>query len=213
MRILSVQTGKPRKLEYDGRETLSAIGKSQILGRARTEGDRLEGDRQADLRHHGGPFQAIYAYPSEHYPFWEEKLGHTLAPGSFGENLTTEGLLEHGVCSGDTFRVGSVLLMATAPRIPCYKLGLRHQRPEMVAEFMDAEWPGIYFRILEQGELGADDEIEIVNQRRPGLNMVELMRLYVGRSKDPDMLAKASTLDSIKDTWKERFQTAGQLSG
>jgi len=213
MRVVSVQVGKPRQIEFKGRSALSSIFKNGVSGRTRTDGDHLVGDEQADLEVHGGEYKSIYAYPAEHYPFWEEKLDRKLEFGSFGENLTVEGLLETEVCSGDRFRFGTVVLQATTPRLPCYKLEMRLERDDMVKQFIAAEMPGIYFSILEQGELGSGDHIEPLEMPRPGVDIVELMRLYLGSVEEVETLQRAAELRSIPESWRCRFEKlAGKVA-
>jgi MOSC domain-containing protein YiiM len=138
MRVASVNVGIPREVQWGGRKVLTGIFKSPVAAKLPVHRLNIDGDRQADLRVHGGPDKAIYAYASEHYGPWEKQLGRALTPGNFGENLTTEGLLEDGVHIGDEFRVGTARLVITQPRLPCFKLGLRFGDPGMVKSFLKA---------------------------------------------------------------------------
>ena len=146
MKIISVNTGLPREIFHKGRMIRTGIFKTAIVGRVRVNALNIEGDGQADLSVHGGPSKAIYAYPSEHYEFWRQKLPQVKFPwGSFGENLTTEGLLENTLHIGDRLCVGSVELVVTEPRLPCYKLNAKFQREDMVKWFLRSRHTGFYF--------------------------------------------------------------------
>ena len=154
MKIISVNVGLPREIFHDGRMIRTSIFKSPVAGRVRVRALNIDGDRQADLTVHGGPSKAIYVYPSEHYHFWRRELGdEELTPGAFGENLTTEGLLEKELNIGDRLCVGSVELAVTEPRLPCYKLGVRFNRDDMVKRFLRSRRTGFYCAVMREGEL------------------------------------------------------------
>lgn len=161
MKLVSVNVGRPRTVDWRGRRVRTAIWKVPVPGRVRVTRLSLEGDKQADLRVHGGPDKAVYAYPSEHYEFWARELPGTELPwGAFGENFTTEGLLERDVRIGDCFRAGSAELQVTDPRMPCYKLGVRFDRDDMVKRFLASGRSGFYLAVLSEGEVAAGDPIE-----------------------------------------------------
>jgi len=163
MRVVSVNVSLPKTVEWQGRRVTTAIFKEPVEGRIRIRRTGLVGDRQADPSVHGGPLKAVYAYPSEHYPFWRRELGRTDLPwGSFGENLTTEGLSEETVRIGDRVRVGSAILTVTQPRLPCYKLGVRFGRLDMVRRFLASGRSGFYLAIVEPGDVAAGDPIEFL---------------------------------------------------
>ena len=143
MRVLSVNVGMPREVPWNGSIVLTGIFKEPVARRIPLRRLNLDGDAQADLTVHGGPDKALYAYPSEHYRGWEAKLGVSLPPAAFGENLTTEGLIEDQAHIGDEFRVGTARLVVTQPRLPCYKLGIRFGNPGMVKTFLKAGLPGM----------------------------------------------------------------------
>jgi MOSC domain-containing protein YiiM len=146
-----------------GHETvLTSIFKSPVAGRVAIRQHNIDGDRQSDLTVHGGPYKAVYCYPGEHYDYWRRQLPDAeLDSGAFGENLTTEGLSEESVWIGDQYRVGSALLQVTQPRMPCYKLGIRFGRPDMVKRFWVSARPGIYFSVVAEGEVAPGDAIEL----------------------------------------------------
>jgi MOSC domain-containing protein YiiM len=149
----------------------------------------LAGDQQADLTVHGGAAKAVYAYPAEHYAHWREKLPDvSFSWGKFGENLTTEGLTEDALCIGDRLRVGTAVLMVTQPRMPCYKLALRFDRDDMIMRFLTSRRSGFYFSVVEEGEVRAGSEIEILSRDRHRVAVVDIVRLYLGQARDPDLL-------------------------
>jgi MOSC domain-containing protein YiiM len=161
-RLVSVNVGRPAQIAVRrGRPLMSAIGKAPVDGRVRVAGVNVDGDDQADRRVHGGPDKAVYAYASEDASWWAEQLGRDVDPGAFGENLTTAGVDVSGAVVGERWRIGSVELEVSQPRIPCAKLGLRFGDPMMVKRFALARRPGAYLRIVREGELGAGDPIEV----------------------------------------------------
>jgi MOSC domain-containing protein YiiM len=171
-RLLSVNAGRPQPLGlHRGQTVRSAIVKSSVAGRVRVEGVNVAGDDQADRRVHGGADKAVYAYASEDTAFWVQELGRPLGPGTFGENLTTEGVDVSGAVVGERWRIGTVELEVCQPRLPCAKLDLRFGDPLMVRRFGEAARPGAYLRIAGEGELGAGDAIEIVHRPAHGITV------------------------------------------
>ncbi|HII39883.1 MAG TPA: MOSC domain-containing protein [Thermoplasmata archaeon] len=161
-RVVSVSVASARTVPWKGRAVRTGIFKAPTDGRVRVRRLGLEGDEQADLEVHGGPLKAVYAYPSEHYAFWREELPGTPLPwGAFGENLTVAGLAEEGVRLGDRFRIGTAVLAATKPRFPCYKLGIKFGREDLVDRFLASGRTGFYLRVVKEGELGSGDPIEV----------------------------------------------------
>jgi len=176
MKIVAVSVGRPREVEWDGEKVLTSIFKAPVAGRLRVGRFNIEGDEQSDLEVHGGNDKAVYAYPSEHYAFWREQLpGVALPWGAFGENLTTEGLLEDRVQIGDRYRIGSAEFLVTQPRMPCYKLALRFGRTDMVKRFMTSGRSGFYFAVLKEGEIGAGDAIESAGRGQPGISIAAVV--------------------------------------
>jgi len=177
MKIVSVNVGLPREVEWKGRRVTTGIFKSPVEGRVRARFLNLDGDRQADLSVHGGRDKAVYAYPEEHYEHWCRELpGVDLPPGSFGENLTTRGLTETQVRIGDSFRIGSALLRVTQPRMPCSKLGMKFARDDMVKRFLESERSGFYLAVVEEGEVAAGDTIELVERVPHEVTVLEVTR-------------------------------------
>src|SRR5208282_3959978 len=159
--ILSVNVALPRTVTWNEREVVTGIFKRPVLGRVTVRELGLEGDGQAGLTVHGGVLKAVYAYPSEHYDYWQHELKRDLTWGMFGENLTPVGLLEGSVRIGDRFRIGSVKLEVTQPRFPCYKLGIKFGSMEMVQRFQDSGRSGFYLAVLSEGEIAAGDPITL----------------------------------------------------
>ncbi len=164
-RIVSVNVGLPRKLLWNGREVVTGICKEPVFGSVRIRKLGLEGERQADLTVHGGLEKAVYVYPAEHYAYWRKELARQDLPwGIFGENLTTEGLMEDAVHLGDKFRIGSAEAVVTQPRFPCYKLGIKFGTMEMVKRFQASGRSGFYLAVLKEGEVTEEDAIELISR-------------------------------------------------
>ena len=203
MRLLSLNVGMPRQVEVPNGVVLTSIFKEPVKDRRAVRRHNIEGDRQSDLTVHGGPNKAIYCYPNEHYAWWKEQLpGMELPYGMFGENLTTEGLLETEVRIGDRFRAGTALLQVTQPRMPCFKLGIRFGRADMVKRFWISGRSGIYFSIVEEGEIGAGDAIEQVVDGPEDLSVNDVVRLHRGDEESPELFARAMRAP-ISGSWKE----------
>jgi MOSC domain-containing protein YiiM len=161
VKIISVNVGGPREVQWRGRIVRTSIWKSPVAGRVRVRTLNLDGDEQSDLSVHGGADKAVYVYPSEHYPFWRSAVPNMDFPwGAFGENLTTEGLLEDNVRIGDRLRAGSAEFVVTQPRFPCYKLGIRFGTEKMIVRFLRSGRSGFYLAVLREGDVAAGDPIE-----------------------------------------------------
>ncbi len=207
MKVLSVNVGLPRTVEWKGRTVTTGIFKEPVDGRVAVRYLNLEGDRQADLSVHGGPDKAVYAYPAEHYAYWRRELpGMNLPLGMFGENLTIAGLLEDEVNVGDTFRVGNAELIATQPRLPCYKLGIRFGRTDMVRRFLASGRSGVYFAVQREGDVGAGDSVDPLDRESRGVSISAVTRLYVREIDDPDLLRRAIAVPALPDGWREHFR-------
>jgi len=173
MHIVSVNVGLPRVVEWHGRNVETAIWKEPVQGRVAVRGENVVGDGQADLRVHGGRDKAVYSYAVEDYTWWSERLGRELGPGTFGENLTTEGIDLSAAPIGSRWRVGTALLEVSQPRFPCFKLGIRMGDAGFVKEFERAARFGAYFRILEAGDVAAGDEIVAEADAPPGAPTIQ----------------------------------------
>lgn len=177
MKILSVCVGLPRIVEYYGEPAVTAIFKDQVVGKVRVGEFNLEGDRQADLTVHGGYSKAVYVYPSEHYEYWREEFPEMDLPfGMFGENLTSEGLTEKEVFIGDRFRIGTAEFIVTEPRQPCYKLGIRFGRTDIIKKFAQSGRSGFYLAIAKTGELETGDEIEFLEREQSEISIYDVVR-------------------------------------
>lgn len=207
MKVASVNVGLPREVEWRGRSVTTGIFKSPVEGRVRVRTLNLDGDRQADLSVHGGPDKAVYAYPAEHYEYWRQELpGVDLPPGSFGENLTIEGLRETEVRIGDRLRVGSTVLRVTQPRMPCSKLGVKFEREDMVKRFLASERTGFYFAVIEEGEVAAGDPVEPREQATHEVTVSEITRLYARDRTDLEALRRAAQVEALPESWREYFR-------
>ena len=206
MQILSVNVGQPRQIPTDYGTVLTGIFKSPVEGAVSLREYNLDGDRQADLTVHGGPWKAVYLYPHEHYSYWAGELpGMELPHGIFGENLTTEGMTEESVHIGDQFRIGSAVLQVSQPRMPCYKLALRFGRADMVKRFWKSGRSGIYFSIVKEGELQSGDSIERVRDAAEGVSVADVVRLFKREITDPGLLLRALQTP-LHGSWKEEIR-------
>ena len=207
MKVVSIQVGLPRQIEWRGDTLRTSIFKEPVQGPVRVRKLNLDGDAQADLRVHGGAGKAVYAYPSEHYAYWRGELpGVELPWGAFGENLTTEGLLESTVSIGDRLSIGSAEFMVTQPRLPCFKLGIRLGRPDIVKRFQQSGRSGFYLAVIREGTIAAGDPIEVLAPAEPGIPVADIARLYTADAPDLDLLRRASQLDALPEGWREHFR-------
>lgn len=206
MRILSVNVGQPRQIPTNNGPVVSAIFKSPVEGSVPLRKYNLLGDRQADLTVHGGPWKAVYLYPHEHYFYWAHQLpGMELPHGAFGENLTTEGMTEESVCIGDQFQIGSAIVQVTQPRMPCYKLALRFGRVDMVKRFWHSGRSGIYFSIVQEGELQRGDSIKRVEAGAENVSVADIVRLFKREITDPELFTRAMRTP-LHGSWKEEIR-------
>lgn len=210
MKVVSVNVGLPRQVTWHGGIVTTGIFKQPFQGRVTLRKLNLDGDRQADLTVHGGEYKAVYCYPIEHYDYWRKELpGRELPMGTFGENFTTEGLLEGSVHIGDQFSIGSAEAVVTQPRLPCYKLGVRFQADDMVKRFLASQRTGFYLAVAREGEVGADDEITLIAPDPNAVPVSEITRLYITKKYADDDLTtirRASRVAALPDSWKEYFQ-------
>lgn len=207
MKLLSVNVGLPREIEWKGKVVRTSIFKAPVSGRVRVTKLNLEGDQQSDLSVHGGIEKAVYAYPSEHYSFWREELpGVELPWGAFGENFTMEGLLDGAVHIGDRFRIGSAEFVVTQPRMPCFKLGLRFGRADIIKRFLQSGRAGFYFAVLQEGEVAAGDSMELLARDKDGITVTEVVNLYTADATNQDLLRRASELPALPEDWREYFR-------
>jgi len=191
----------------DGEPVSTGIFKEPVTGRVMMRTLNLDGDRQADLTVHGGPEKAVYGYPSEHYEFWRRELPDMDLPwGMFGENFTTEDIFETETHIGDKFRIGTAEVMVTQPRMPCYKLGIRFGRTDIIKRFLVSERSGFYFSVLKEGEVGAGDELELIERNDSGVRVVDVTRLYGSDKRNVDLLRRAIATKALPGSWREYFE-------
>ena len=206
MKIVSVNVGVPRRVTWRGKSVSTGIFKSLVEGPVELRRENLKGDRQADLSVHGGPTKAVYAYPVEHYDYWRREMPETELPwGSFGENLSVEGLHEASIHIGDQVRVGSTVLVVTEPRMPCYKLGIRLGQDDIVKRFLRSRMSGFYFGIVEEGTLQAGDEITVVSRHPASLSVEDVVRLYTTDKNNETLLRKAVAVTALPEGWRVSF--------
>ena len=201
--VVSVNVGLPRTVWWKGRDVTTGIFKEPVAVRRLN----LDGDGQADLSVHVGAAKAVYAYPLEHYAFWRRELGEELPLGSFGENLTLEGLpLEAEIAIGDRLRVGSAELVVTQPRLPCFKLGLRFGREDMVKRFLASRRTGYYLAVQVQGDVGAGDRVEAVARHPARIPVGEFPRVYASDRDDLAAIERLVALDVLPEDWRSYFR-------
>lgn len=206
MRLISVNVGLPCEMNWKGKSVTTGIFKRSIEGRVMMRLLNIDGDRQADLTVHGGVDKAIYGYSSEHYAYWQQELPNIELPwGAFGENLTIEGLSESGVNIGDRFRIGTAELMATQPRFPCFKLNLKFDRDDMAKRFLDSRLSGVYFSVVKEGEIGANDTVELVHQDEHNVTIADVVQIY-RREADEDLVQRAVQVPALASTLRDEFQ-------
>ena len=217
MRLVSVNTGLPREVQWHGRIVTTGIFKQPIEGQVAVRNLNLDGDRQADLTVHGGEYKAVYCYPVAHYDYWTRELpGQQLPMGMFGENFTTDGLLEDSVYIGDQFSVGSAEVIVTQPRLPCYKLGVRFQSDDMVKRFLASGRTGFYLAVTHEGEVGASDEIKVIDRDPNRVPVSEITRLYITKRYGDDEVSsvrRAMRVAALPESWKEYFRERLQKIG
>jgi MOSC domain-containing protein YiiM len=206
MKIVSINVGLPREVVWKGRSVTTGIFKEPVAGMVKVRGVNLDGDRQADLTVHGGRDKAVYAYAAEHYDYWRNELPDMNLPsGMFGENLTTEGLLETEVYIGDRLRIGSVLFEVTQPRMPCYKLALKFGRDDIIKRFLQSERSGIYFAVIEEGSLTAGDAIDVISRDENQITVTDITRLYTSQKENLDLLRRAIKVEALPESWRDYF--------
>ena len=210
MKVISVNVGLPRDVTWQRQTVSTAIFKQAVDGRVAVRTLNLDGDGQADLSVHGGPFKAIYCYPSEHYARWKAELdGRELPLAIFGENFTTEGLNEASVHLGDRFSIGSAQVIVTQPRMPCYKLGIRFQTDAIIKPFLTSGRSGFYLAVEREGEVGAGDRITPLARDPESVPVADITRLYVAKEYGPADVAvihRALRVAAFPESWKAHFR-------
>ncbi|HXJ06940.1 MAG TPA: MOSC domain-containing protein [Candidatus Acidoferrum sp.] len=210
MNIISLNVGLPRDVLWHGRTVTTGIYKEPLEGRVALRTLNLDGDRQADLTAHGGAHKAVYCYPIAHYDYWKKELpGRDLPLAVFGENFTTDGLLENSVHLGDQFLIGSAQVVVTQPRLPCYKLGVRFGSDDMVKRFLASARTGFYLAVTREGEVGAGDEIKQIVRDPNAVPVSEITRLYIAKrftEEDVTSVRRALQVAALPESWKNYFR-------
>jgi MOSC domain-containing protein YiiM len=206
MKLISVNTGGPQDVDALGQIVRTSIWKSPRQGRVRVTASNIEGDEQSDLTVHGGTYKAVYCYPSEHYEYWRRELPVAELPwGVFGENLTTEGLLETDVCIGDRMRIGRAEFVVTQPRQPCFKLGIRFGRADMIKRFLASGRSGFYVRVALEGDIAAGDSIRFIAHETGSMSVSDIFALYFDDEGREDDLRRAAAAPGLAPSWKDHF--------
>ena len=207
MKLLSVNCGLPREVDWHGSSVTTSIYKDPVKGRVTLRRLNLDGDRQSDLTVHGGEHKAVYCYPIEHYQYWKAEMAERALPmGAFGENFTIEGFNEDSVYVGDRFSIGSAEVVVSQPRLPCYKLGIRFGSDDMVKRFLASRRTGFYLAVEREGEVGAGDEITQLSRDPESIPVSTITRLYLAKeydSEDLRQVQKARELSALPGSWKQ----------
>ncbi len=207
MKLISVNVGLPRDVEWNGQQISTAIFKEPVSGPTRLHPLNLEGDGQADPEVHGGARKVVYAYPSEHYAFWREELGEAELPwGAFGENFTTEGISEASVHVGDVLGLGTATLVVTEPRQACFKIGVRFGRVDVVKAFEEGLRTGFYLGVEQPGVVEAGDRFTIIREDPQGLAISDVVRAYTTGAGDVALLRRVIDNESLDERWRKHFR-------
>jgi MOSC domain-containing protein YiiM len=207
MRLVSVNVGTPREIAHGGRIVRTGIFKEPVQGNVLLGKLNLDGDRQADLSVHGGFSKAVYVYPAEHYDYWRSKLsGMELRWGAFGENFTVEGLDEKTTRIGDRFRIGTAEVIATEPRLPCYKLAVKFGREDIIKLFLRSRRTGFYCAVEQEGEVGAGTSIESLGRDDNAVTILELVEIYLRKTKDKQAMERVLQAKALPQSWRDYFQ-------
>jgi len=205
--VISVNVGLPRTVQWKGKAVSTGIFKAPVSGRIHLRTLNFDGDRQADLSVHGGPDKAVYVYPAEHYAFWHREFPDMTLPwGMFGENLTIEGLQEDTLQIGDRFHIGSTEVVATQPRLPCFKLGLRFGRDDIVKRFLASGRLGFYFKVVVEGEVAAGDPVLLAERASGSVAVSEITRLYARDKDDLAGLQRMVRIAALPEDWRDYFK-------
>ena len=207
MKLVSVNVGSPREITVAGKTVRTSIWKYPVQGRIHVSTLNLDGDQQSDLSVHGGVDKAVYLYPSEHYSYWRTQLLDVELPwGAFGENFTSDGILEEQTRIGDRIRVGSAQFMVTQPRMPCYKLGIRFNRRDMVKRFLQSKRSGFYLAVIREGGVKKGDAIEFTEKQETGVTITDIVNLYTVDSRNQELLHRATESPALPQSWKDYFR-------
>lgn len=207
MKLVSLNVARPQLALYRGITISTGIFKKPVTGPIPLRTLNLDGDHQADLAVHGGPYKAVYGYPSEHYDFWRQELSATSLPwGMFGENFTTEGLSESDLHIGDRLQVGTAVIMVRQPRIPCYKLAVKFHRSDIQARFLRSGRSGFYFSVEQEGIVATGETFEFLSREPQGISIAEMNRLFAEDKYNASLLEKAIATPALPEDWRDYFR-------
>ena len=214
MRLVSVNVGLPKTVQWRDQPVTTGIFKSPVEGPLALRKHNLDGDQQADLSVHGGPTKAVYVYPIQHYAYWCGELPDVdFGWGHFGENFTVHGMHEDSICIGDEFSVGTARVVVTEPRMPCFKLSVRFSRADMPKRFLQSQRTGFYFGVAEEGQVRASDALELLSKHPDGLTVADVTRLYTTERGNVELLKKAISVTALPDRWTGFFEHQLQRLG
>ena len=207
MKLISLNAARPQLALYRGATISTGIFKKPVTGPISLRTLNLDGDRQADLAVHGGPYKAVYGYPSEHYDFWRQELGGASLPwGMFGENFTTEGLSESDLHIGDRLQIGSAVIIVRQPRIPCYKLAVKFHRNDILARFLRSGRSGFYFSVEQEGTVAAGDSFAFLSREPQGISIADMNKLFAEDKYNARLLESAIATPALPEDWREYFR-------
>ncbi|HWL93418.1 MAG TPA: MOSC domain-containing protein [Phycisphaerae bacterium] len=206
MRIISLNIGRSQPMKRGDKSMSTSINRRPVAGPVELTPQGFVGDSATNKKHHGGPDKAVCCYPHEHYPLWRERLNDLLEIPAFGENLTTEGLLESDVCLGDVFRIGSAMVQISQPRQPCGTLAMRNNSSELPKWINEKAFTGFYLRVLEPGEVSVGDAIELLRRPNRGVTIESLLRAMLDKEAPPQRLRKLIQSPELSQAWRETFQ-------
>jgi len=202
--VESVNVGLPREVPWKGRQVVTSIFKEPVAGRVALRRLNLEGDQQADLRVHGGPDMAVYVYPAGYYAFWREQFPEMELPwGMFGENLTIWGLSDDTIHIGDQLQVGSAQLVVRSPRMPCYKLGMKFGRDDVLKLLFQNGYSGFYCAVLQEGDVAAGDPVKLLHRDERAVTVRDIVYLQGEGRYDADLLRRAVAVEALPQSWRE----------
>ncbi|XEC92543.1 MOSC domain-containing protein [Paenibacillus tarimensis] len=201
--IVSIQIGKPVKAKHGSKEVNTAIFKLPADGPHHLHKEGLPGDGQADLVHHGGPDKAVCVYFGDHYPHWEDALGKQLGYGAFGENFTIAGGNETEISIGDIFQAGDARVQVTQPRLPCFKLGMKHNEPKLPDWVLQTGYTGFYLRVLEEGQVNTGDRLELVERHPARITIMEATTIMMKDKDNLEAARRLAAVEELSESWRE----------
>ncbi|RUT36609.1 MOSC domain-containing protein [Paenibacillus zeisoli] len=204
--IVSINVGTPQMMQYNSKEVISGIFKNGVDGPLFLSYLNLEGDGQADLKHHGGRDKAICVYAYEHYPYWESQLERPLGLGAFGENLTIQGWIEQDVCIGDVFKFGEATVQISQPRQPCYKLSARYGEPHIPVKMQDSGYTGFYFRVLQEGYVSREDGLTRLTSHPKAITVDFANHIMHHDKENTEAIMRILEVEALSSSWRLTFE-------